>query len=349
MNILIEIIRKNQRYKGTFVYKKYILANMNHTKINPLTLWIVRFVQIQLFMTLISFPILVCWGIPLSMLSLLGNLIFSPVLTIFLLLCSLIFFGELIGLPTSLLIRFLEYMSSWWCWLLEWPSNRFIFGFPKPPLYILALIPICILITLFNKQTRTLFISTIIFAILLFLTLLFCSFYKKDRCHTIEVPCNNGHVTLINTKKKLVLVDPGVIGQRISSCSWIEYTLIPHIIKTTGKTRINHIILLQPNKVTFDAIALLCTKIEVKKIYMPLWEGSMKKTGLISFFDLKKAIKNNNVIRITQKPLSFILDNNSSVIIEPLEQKIKKKEINYQACKVTWWLKNNAKNIKSLY
>lgn len=59
---------------------------------------------------------------------------------------------------------------------------------------------------------------------------------------------------------------------------------------------------------------------------MPLWEGSMKKTGLISFFDLKKAIKNNNVIRITQKPLSFILDNNSSVIIEPLEQKIKKKK-----------------------
>lgn len=70
-----------------------------------------------------------------------------------------------------------------------------------------------------------------------------------------------------STPKKLVLVDPGVIGQRISSCSWIEYTLIPHIIKTTGKTRINHIILLQPNKVTFDAIALLCTKIEVKNIY----------------------------------------------------------------------------------
>jgi hypothetical protein len=48
--------------------------------------YLVTFTQTQLVITLISLPILVAWGLGYSVMSLVGNLLFSPVLTLFLIL-----------------------------------------------------------------------------------------------------------------------------------------------------------------------------------------------------------------------------------------------------------------------
>ena len=68
---------------------------------------IIQFLQVQLFLSLASLPILVAWGIPFSLATVAGNFLFSPFLTLFLLLSSLIFFTELIFIPNAWLIFFL--------------------------------------------------------------------------------------------------------------------------------------------------------------------------------------------------------------------------------------------------
>src|SRR5437763_195216 len=93
--------------------------------------FIIRFVQLQLFITLFSLPLLISWGIPLSLLSPLGNLIFGPVLTIFLFLSSLIFFSELIGIPNGLLIALLEKITTWWLCIMHANTQSWLVGFSQ--------------------------------------------------------------------------------------------------------------------------------------------------------------------------------------------------------------------------
>ena len=72
-----------------------------------------------------------------------------------------------------------------------------------------------------------------------------------------SLACNKGTVTIIASSNQLIVIDPGVIGRRLSAPSWCEYTLMPHLVKKYGTTVIDQLIILQPNKIIFDA--LVCT------------------------------------------------------------------------------------------
>jgi len=86
-------------------------------------------------------------------------------------------------------------------------------------------------------------------------------------CNTLA--CNRGEVTIIYDHGTIVVVDPGVIGQNRSAYSWISYTLLPHIITTTGKTEIDHFIFLQLNKTVLETLSKLAPEKIAKKIYLP--------------------------------------------------------------------------------
>ena len=106
--------------------------------------WLMNFIYIQLLVTLISLPILVWWGIPISLLSPIGNLIFTPLLTIFLFLASLIFFLELFYIPNQWLIYLLEIVTRFWNYLITFGSNGSLIGFAKPPLWFFILVILCV-------------------------------------------------------------------------------------------------------------------------------------------------------------------------------------------------------------
>ena len=50
---------------------------MNYIFFKKYTLWVLRFLKLQLFISLFAMPILLWWGLPLSILSPIGNLIFG--------------------------------------------------------------------------------------------------------------------------------------------------------------------------------------------------------------------------------------------------------------------------------
>src|SRR5579862_7575785 len=98
--------------------------------------------SMQLFLSLVSLPILASWGLPISLMSPIGNVIFSPLLTLFLLLSSIIFFCELFCIPNEFFVWLLELVSQVWRWGLSCTYGSALIACKKPALWL------CIAITL---------------------------------------------------------------------------------------------------------------------------------------------------------------------------------------------------------
>src|SRR5260370_32295969 len=75
---------------------------------------LLKSIQLQLFISFISLPFLIGWGLPISLLTPVSTLIFGPFLTCFLLISSLIFFLKLFYVPNAALVSCLELITSVW-------------------------------------------------------------------------------------------------------------------------------------------------------------------------------------------------------------------------------------------
>lgn len=227
--------------------------------------WILKTLQIQFFLTIISLPILINWGLPVSLASTIGNIIFAPILTIFLFISSLIFFFELLGFSNDLLIYFLDQITSLWYKLLSLGSTKWLLTFPRASYLILILFPLIALLVLQHKKLNNLRNSTICFALIL----LFAGIYLKtlNITDTLETLENNNKKIIINYKdKKINLIDHGALGRSSSPNSWLEYNLIPHLIKKFGHSEINKIEISNINFRTIKAVECLSQKTKINKI-----------------------------------------------------------------------------------
>lgn len=291
--------------------------------------WLVRFTQVQLFITLVSFPLLVYRGLPLSVMSPVGNLVFTPFLMVFLLLCSLLFFCHILYFPYGWLVYALEHVTQFWLWVLSWGSQSWLIGFSKPSLLFLLAMPLFALLILQHNKTNSLYRSIICFTLLLFCSCTYLKVFCPPPTALQQVTCNKKDVTLLHTREQTILIDPGLMGQRISYASWIDYTLLSELIKTTGRTTIETVIALQPGTLAFRALEHLCTKAQVQKIYIVWWDGSLTKSGWRAYFNLKRTCEQHGVrlLRMGNKKITV----DSTLTIEPLEYTIKQQKITYPA------------------
>lgn len=310
--------------------------------------WLARFLYLQLFISLIALPILLCWGLPVSLLSPVGNLIFGPALTLFLFLSSLLFFTELLYIPNGWIAYALDAFTHGWLSMLKISPHPWLFGLAKPSPWLLITIPLAALLVVHYKKFTSLWQPIVC----LFLILMASSLYIKimhTKSHTCEqLTCNKGEITIIHDKNNVTLIDPGFIGQRISATSWVEFTLIPHLITSSGVTAIDNLILLQPGAMLFQAITTLINKIKVKKIYLVCWKGSLAKHEWRSFFQMREAAQAQGTIieRISYKKLKIPISQ-GSLTIEPLSDLITAKEICYPVIMVHGTLKQHSFTITS--
>jgi len=304
--------------------------------------------QLQLFLTLVCLPILIAWGLPISLLSPLGNLVFSPFITVFLFLSSLIFFFEIGHLPNEWLIYCLERVTQLWLYLVNSADNSWLVGLIKPAWPLLIAIPFSAFIVLQYKKTASLRISTLCFALLLCSIFFYLKVISTPKNYVEQIPCNRGNVTLIKQDKQIVVIDPGYMGQRINAQSWAEYTLLPSITKAIGARTIDHCIILQPGKLTFDALHVLCSKIQINNLYLITWQGTISPSAWKSFFMLKEIAANNNVriVRIGLKKQTLLCGTNK-IIISPLQEKLTYHEAQYPALQVESYIDNESITIYS--
>jgi hypothetical protein len=298
----------------------YTIKNMKKT-----TQWcqtLLKSIQLQLFISFISLPFLIGWGLPISLLTPVSTLIFGPFLTCFLLISSLIFFLELFYLPNGALIWCLEMTTSFWLMCLNLEQRAWLIGFTKPPMLILLCIPVLALAAAHSKKITSIPLRIYCLAILLVGTCVALKLFPYP-CTTVRtIPCNNGEITLIHHNNNLILIDPGFIASKPSYESLISYTLLPEIVQKTGLMTIDHLIVFKFNKRILDALQFFSTKMTIKNIYIPAWKGRIPSFAWYSYAKLKRTMtaQNGKLISIGyNKKLS--LDASSELFIEPTNTK----------------------------
>jgi len=313
------------------------------------TNWILRFMQVQLVVTLISLPILASWGFPISMLSPIGNLAFTPVFIVFLLISSLIFFFEILYIPNNFLIYLLKIITNSWLYIIPDNNQQFLVGFTKPPFLFLVIVPIATFAILKVKKIDTVKKSILSLSLLFILSCLYLKTINKPKELIKHIACNKGEVTFIYHKNKTVLIDPGFIGQRISADSWVQYTLLPEITKSCGKTSIDHLIVMQPGKITFEAIQTLIKSLVIKNVYLIVWDGTMTKSAFRSFFMMRDEAKKNktNLKRIGNYETTIFLSDTSTIVIKKRDKILKYHDATYNALRVTCNIDNQTFKIYS--
>ena len=304
-------------------------VNLYYHTILKIGHWLSNFLAIQLYITLVSLPILIAWGIPISVASPVGNMIFSPFLTLFLLLSSLIFFTELIGIPNMLFIKLLEYTHDAWSYILSWGTNTWLVYYKLPSYFVLCGLAIIPFAFLLHKKTTQWHIATGCLATMMIVTLFLTQRYNAYNIHTID--CNGKPLTLITSSRDTMIIDTGTLGHKISMPSWVEYSLIPLLAQQYGINSIDHLVILKPGKVIFDSVATLCLNARIKTIYIITWEGEAKKNLLRSYITLKQTAQKLGIAikRIGYKDVTIRLDENHSVQLTKTDKIVHSGSIDY--------------------
>lgn len=221
----------------------------------------------QLFLSLISLPILVAWGLPLSSMTFIGNLICSPFLIVFLLLASLIFFCKMCHLPSYPLIFIFEKLCTLWKYFLHSGKINWLYTINQKGLWICIL---CVLISFFifqHKTWGTAKKSWPLFGLLFCIPFCFQkirSYYPKQS----TIKCIHKTVDAERQNGMLSVYDKGALGEKKSSGNWVQYTFLPEIAKTFGCLKFDSITVLHPTTQSLQALSVLCQHAFVKKIIL---------------------------------------------------------------------------------
>jgi hypothetical protein len=92
-----------------------------------------------------------------------------------------------------------------------------------------------------------------------------------------------------------MLLDPGFLGSHLSASSFVEFTLAPNIIKKVGTATIDHLVVLQPSQLTFEAMYALSNACQLKRIYMPFWDGTMSRGQKRAYARFMESVRHNNI------------------------------------------------------
>lgn len=281
--------------------------------------WVLKFIELHLFISALSLPILSYWGLPLSLVSIIGNLIFAPFLTVFLFVSSLLFFTEIAMIPNQFLFFSLEKIGSLWIYLLSASQKQWLIGFAKPPLFILLLMPIPAIVILlasrFISQVKR--IALLVGTFFLFYLLCGTIFAKKETLFSIE--CGSQKLSAVKHHNKIVIFSTKALARIKSPTSWIDYTLIPTLIKMSGKTDIDHLIITMPGQKIFEHVTLLLKKVSIKNIHLILWDGTLDPKAWRNYFVLKETAQKTGctIYRIGKKDTDIHLEKNAKLILKP--------------------------------
>jgi len=197
------------------------------------------FLELQLFVSLISWPLLLAWGLPLSWATPAGNLLFNPLLAGFIFLSSLCLITELLHIPNGFFIWLLDQLTNFWLWCISWGSDSFLLYFPKPSTIVLLVIAFCAVSSIIVTSHRSLRIALLSIFFIFFGIM--THLVPDNQTFTQVLPFKGKNTVLLTHKTRSVLL----IGEQLPAKNgdqWVQYTLKPALIKTTGKATLDLLI-----------------------------------------------------------------------------------------------------------
>ena len=225
------------------------------------------FLELQLLISLVMLPILIAWGLPISYMSIVGNFIFSPFLTIFIFASAIFFIANCFNLPNAWTVFCLNKITVTWEYILSFGGAHWFIGFPQIILPISSLFVVIIIaiysLKLFNQKQRLVLLMSCCCFTMIIRTVL--------QPKNIEIVVKQGHQKFYVIKKnnKIFAFDMGALGARPSFQSWIEFTLMPAMVKSMGATHIDTLILCKSNIRTGQAKEALLQCLPTTNIIYP--------------------------------------------------------------------------------
>jgi len=221
------------------------------------------FLELQLLITVVILPILIAWGLPISIMSLIGNLIFGPFLTTFILVSTILFTCDFFGIPNTFVIITLEWITKIWHYCLSFGSPTWLIGYQMFMFPIACLVAIIACsIYLQKKHTQN---QRIFYLIFLCACIPTTAYFFQNSCGSITVYQGHQKFHVLQKNNLIYAFDCGALGARPSSQSWLEYTLTPAMIKAMGATHIDVLVLCKSNSRTNDAVQILMDQIPVSR------------------------------------------------------------------------------------
>lgn len=219
-------------------YNKFIKLSFKNLK---------YFIFVQVFLFCVSLPILTNWGLPFSWLSLLGNLFFTPFLVIYLCLSFFIFFAQILGLPNIYLINILEFLTSFWLFIISHANSGVIFYLPKlfciNILIFLILVFAIVSLNKFNIKNKIL----LLLGVILINIFIIKNYYLNNNFIAI-VSCGNKKLLLLKIKNKNILIDNKALSRCRDIEQWVRFVLINTLSAETGRPVVDLLVILNPTE-----------------------------------------------------------------------------------------------------
>lgn len=231
--------------------------------------WFIKILFAQLFLTSFSLPIILWWGLPLSLLTVVGNIIFNPFISCFLLLATLLFFCELLCIPTAALAWLLEQVTDIWLWCVGQGSSSALVALPKPPLFVLFAIAgaaLWIMYTFAAKQHQG------VVAFMLFLALLAGAlrYTLVPSTMSCDVPYGSRNVVVVADDTGCCLFDTfGVLRTGTQSSSWVNFTLRPFLVTKLGRISCDRIVVMRPTRARLQAACEIAQLTHAQEVVVP--------------------------------------------------------------------------------
>lgn len=213
-------------------------------------------IRLQCFVALIALPLQSMWGLPISLLGPLGNLIFNPVLVLFLSCAFLVFFLEIFGIPNGIFILILEYLWTGWHTVLELGSPTVLCAVPALPTWLLFLVAVLTLAIAHLRLSR--WWAQPLLWTLLGAAVVSYGFWRLPREQQFEVPCGNARIDIHQKADgRCIAFDYGDRGSQPDS--WAQYPLAKTLAQHCGTKHVAVYVILRSSPAALRRALVLCT------------------------------------------------------------------------------------------
>lgn len=232
---------------------------------NSLIAALIRILELQLFLMLVSWPILLHWGIAITPASIIGNCLMGPLISACLILSSLCVLCAACSIPYGALATLLHQTIDWWQWLLNALPCPAAVPLPTPSWWISCLIPISGygILRYVPKKLRIAAYCIALCAWGAVLTL-----FVSQRC-VVAIPWGSHTLLCIKYKNKTFLIDRGRPRRKQSASRILATQVIPELYKKNGGAPIDGVILLKNSESVMHFYQELGKRIPLKNIYYP--------------------------------------------------------------------------------
>lgn len=225
--------------------------------------WLANFLELQLVISLMSLPIIINWGLAVSYMLPLANLIFSPLLALFLWGSCIFALCKLTHLPTAWITTILDYITHIWYYLLSFAQPTWLIGFTHNTIWLASFIALFIFILYtYIKPNRLLALSLLLGCGGIILATRYSS--KNNKYYKIP----HLKLALLRVNNKTYLLDYGELSSKQNFYSHIDYTILPALIKTAGVTTIDTLVLYKPSNRILSTAEQIAKQTQINSIFV---------------------------------------------------------------------------------